>query len=155
MSNLPKSLLEGPVGRRAVGEPCLRCDLARSTTGRDGLTCTCRVMCVEMGRGAFHIWQVGRTRCVAYPACAPSIFGSSPHTRMCSTVPPPMMNSIACCVSPNATNAVHTEKLATQIRPTFFPFTIWHLYTAPRSTMSFLAKQFGTFIRPRSGRRDF
>ena len=40
MSNLPKSLLEGPVGGRAVREPCPRCDLERSTTGRDGLTGT-------------------------------------------------------------------------------------------------------------------
>ena len=52
MSNLPKSLLEGPVGRRAVGEPCLRCDLARSTTGRDGLTgarVNCSTVSLESG----------------------------------------------------------------------------------------------------------
>ena len=40
MGNLPKSHSEGPRRPTADGEPCLRCHLARSTTGRDDLTGT-------------------------------------------------------------------------------------------------------------------
>ena len=40
MGNLPKSHSEGPRRPTADGEPCLRCHLARSTMGRDGLTGT-------------------------------------------------------------------------------------------------------------------